>query len=169
MSALWDGGGASEAPERALVPMGTVHLDPVMAVEAAAYAFPWTRGNFIDALAAGYEARLLCRGDEVIGYFIVMAGVDEMHLLNLTVAPAEHGQGHGRLLLGEIVTLCGREAAQKLWLEVRGTNARARAIYRRFGFTEIGLRKGYYPAAQGQREDAIVMGLPVPEARDGLE
>jgi ribosomal-protein-alanine N-acetyltransferase len=164
MSALWR---AEPVPQ--LKKMTIATLDGVMAIEQLAYEFPWTRGNFIDALAAGYDARLLCRGDEVIGYFIVMGGVDEMHLLNLTVAPAEHGQGHGRLMLGEIVTQCSRAAAQKLWLEVRGTNTRARAIYRRFGFTEIGLRKGYYPAAHGQREDAIVMGLPVPEARDGLE
>ena len=166
MSAQWRIDSASQPH---LKKMTIATLDGVMAIERVAYEFPWSRGNFIDALAAGYDACLLCRGDQVIGYFVVMAGVDEMHLLNLTVAPAEHGQGHGRFLLGEIVARCGRAAAQKLWLEVRGTNTRARAIYRQFGFTEIGLRKGYYPAAQGQREDAIVMGLPVPEARDGME
>jgi ribosomal-protein-alanine N-acetyltransferase len=164
MSAQW-----VDEPAPQLKKMTIATLDGVMRIEQAAYAFPWSRGNFIDALAAGYEARLLCRGDAAIGYFVVMAGVDEMHLLNLTVAPAEHGRGHGRFMLADIVALCARGAAQKLWLEVRGTNTRARAIYRRFGFTEIGLRKGYYPAAHGQREDAIVMGLPVPEARDGLE
>jgi [ribosomal protein S18]-alanine N-acetyltransferase len=166
VSALWRIDAASR-PQ--LKKMSIATLDAVMAIEQAAYEFPWSRGNFIDALAAGYDARLLCRGDSTIGYFVVMAGVDEMHLLNLTVSPDEHGQGHGRFMLGEIVALCAREAAKKLWLEVRGTNVRARAIYRRFGFTEIGLRKGYYPAANGLREDAIVMGLPVPEARDGLE
>ena len=164
MSAQWR---ADPSPQ--LKKMMIAALDGVMAIEQVAYEFPWSRGNFIDALAAGYDARLLCRDEQTIGYFVVMAGVDEMHLLNLSVAPAEHGQGHGRFMLDEIVALCGRASAQKLWLEVRGSNTRARAIYRRFGFTEIGLRKAYYPAARGQREDAIVMGLPVPEARDGLE
>ncbi len=164
MSAQWR---ADPSPQ--LKKMTIAGLDGVMAIEQVAYEFPWSRGNFIDALAAGYDARLLCRDEQTIGYFVVMAGVDEMHLLNLSVAPAEHGQGHGRFMLDEIVALCGRASAQKLWLEVRGSNTRARAIYRRFGFTEIGLRKAYYPAARGQREDAIVMGLPVPEARDGLE
>lgn len=164
MSAQWR---ADPSPQ--LKKMTIAALDGVMAIEQVAYEFPWSRGNFIDALAAGYDARLLCRDEQTIGYFVVMAGVDEMHLLNLSVAPAEHGQGHGRFMLDEIVALCGRASAQKLWLEVRGSNTRARAIYRRFGFTEIGLRKAYYPAARGQREDAIVMGLPVPEARDGLE
>jgi [ribosomal protein S18]-alanine N-acetyltransferase len=168
VSAQWSGDRSVE-PAPQLKKMTIATLDGVMAIEQLAYEFPWTRGNFIDALAAGYDARLLCRGDQVIGYFVVMAGVDEMHLLNLTVAPAEHGQGHGRFMLDEVVALCAREAAQKLWLEVRGSNTRARAIYRRFGFTEIGLRKGYYPAPNSRREDAIVMGLTVPEARDGLE
>ena len=51
--------------------------------------------------------------------------------------------------------------AQKLgkWLEVRASNARARSLYARRGFNEVGLRRGYYPAAQGQREDAVVMSL----------
>ena len=143
--------------------MTLAQLDAVVAVEKAAYEFPWTRGNFIDALAAGYDAQVLTHGAQLFGYFIVMAGVDEMHLLNITVAPDAQRCGHARFMLGEIVALCRRAAAQKLWLEVRGSNIRARAIYRRFGFDDIGLRKGYYPAPQGQREDAIVMGLPVTE------
>ena len=143
--------------------MTLAELDAVVAIEKAAYEFPWTRGNFIDALAAGYDAQVLGEGAQALGYFIVMAGVEEMHLLNITVAPGAQGRGHARFMLGEIVALCRRAAAQKLWLEVRGSNLRARAIYRRFGFDDIGLRKGYYPAPQGQREDAIVMGLPIVE------
>ena len=161
MSAQW-----RPEPEaaRRLSKMTLAQLDAVVAVEKAAYEFPWTRGNFIDALAAGYDAQVLCEGTQLLGYFIVMAGVDEMHLLNITVAPGVQGRGHARFMLGEIVALCRGAAAQKLWLEVRGSNIRARAIYRRFGFDDIGLRKGYYPAPQGQREDAIVMGLPIVEA-----
>jgi [ribosomal protein S18]-alanine N-acetyltransferase len=162
MSAQW------QAAERHLAKMTLAELDAVTRIENAAYAFPWTRGNFIDALAAGYHARVLWQGAQLLGYFIVMAGVDEMHLLNLTVAPPAQGQGHALYMLGEIVAHCRGAAAPKLWLEVRGSNARARAIYRRFGFADIGLRKGYYPAPQGQREDAIVMGLPLTEPRDGL-
>jgi [ribosomal protein S18]-alanine N-acetyltransferase len=153
-------------PQRRLAKMTLAQLDAVVAIEKAAYEFPWTRGNFIDALAAGYDAQVLSEGGQLLGYFIVMAGVDEMHLLNITVAPDAQGRGHARFMLGEIVALCRRATAQKLWLEVRGSNLRARAIYRRFGFDDIGLRKGYYPAPQGRREDAIVMGLPVMEPRE---
>jgi [ribosomal protein S18]-alanine N-acetyltransferase len=145
---------------RQLLPMNTAHLDTVMAIEAAAYAFPWSRGNFVDSLASGYVARVLY-GDsgEVLGYLIAMLGVDEMHLLNITVAPPHQGQGHARFMIDELVAVCRARAARQLWLEVRESNARARAMYLNRGFAHVGVRKGYYPAPQGRREDAIVMSL----------
>jgi [ribosomal protein S18]-alanine N-acetyltransferase len=153
-----------------LHPMGMADLHDVVAIEAAAYDFPWTRGNFIDSIAAGYLARLLrsnTRG--LIGYFIAMKGVDEMHLLNLTVAPDEQGKGHARRMLDELVVECRHQSAGRLWLEVRESNARARALYLRYGFRHIGVRRGYYPALHGKREDAAVMSLDTGEGRHGLE
>jgi ribosomal-protein-alanine N-acetyltransferase len=137
-------------------------LDRVLAVERAAYSFPWTRGNFIDALAAGYLAELLV--DEragLVGYYLAMAGVDEMHLLNLTVAPAQQRRGHSRTLLDALERRCRDQGLATLWLEVRASNSRARQVYARRGFAEVGLRRGYYPAAKATREDAIVMSLPL--------
>lgn len=156
--------------ERRLHAMTVSLLDRVLAVEVRAYAFPWTRGNFIDSLAVGYDAQVLhdARGS-LLGYFVAMPGLDEMHLLNITVAPEAQGRGHARFMLDAVVDLCRRHAARQLWLEVRKSNERAQAIYRRYGFAEIGLRRGYYPAAQGQREDALVMGLPVSEVCHGLD
>ncbi len=147
-----------------LQPMGLPHLDAVMTIEALAYPFPWTRGNFVDSLASGYPARVLFDGgrrDRVIGYFIAMEGVDELHLLNLTVAPAEQGCGHGRAMLDALVAMCHERRMPQLWLEVRESNLRPRAMYRRYGFREVGVRRGYYPAHEGQREDACVMSLDV--------
>jgi len=137
-------------------------LDEVVAIECAAYDFPWTRGNFIDSLAAGYLARVL-RGmsGELLAYFVAMKGVDEMHLLNVTVAPAEQSKGFGRHMLDELVNLCRDQQADRLWLEVRESNGRARNLYLRYGFRHIGVRKGYYPALQGKREDANVMSLDI--------
>jgi [ribosomal protein S18]-alanine N-acetyltransferase len=149
-------------PGRLLLPMGVAHLDAVLAIEAQAYAFPWSRGNFVDSLAADYPAQVLY--DEqgaILGYFVAMGGVEEMHLLNLTVAPAVQGRGHGRHLLEAVVALCREQRASRLWLEVRQSNERARAMYLRGGFSHVGVRKGYYPAARGQREDATVMSLPI--------
>ncbi len=162
MSAQWK----DAAP--ALQPMTVAQLDAVMAIEVAAYAFPWSRGNFIDSLAAGYPTRVLQgpRG-ELRGYFVAMGGVDEMHLLNITVAPAVQGRGHARVLVDALIALCRAHAARELWLEVRASNAKARAMYAHLGFTEVGLRKGYYPAPHGRREDAIVMSLKLGVAGAG--
>jgi ribosomal-protein-alanine N-acetyltransferase len=136
-------------------------LDEVLAIEQAAYAFPWTRGNFIDSLAARYLAEMLLGDAGVVGYYLAMPGVDEMHLLNLTIAPAWQGRGHGVALLDALVAHCRARGDRALWLEVRESNLRARQIYTRYGFGEVGLRRGYYPAPHGQREHAVVMSLEV--------
>jgi ribosomal-protein-alanine N-acetyltransferase len=146
------------APEHR--PLMVQDLDAVLAIEQASYPFPWTRGNFIDSLAAGYRCELRVDG-ELAAYSIAMTAVDEIHLLNLTVAPALQGRGHAGALLAALVAYAQAAALHSLWLEVRPSNARARALYARLGFREVGLRRGYYPAPQGSREDAIVMSLPI--------
>ena len=151
---------ARPGPQLQLRAMLARDVDAVAAVEATAYSFPWTRGNFIDSLAVGYAAELLEADDQLVGYFVAMAGVDELHLLNITVAPALQGQGYGSLLLHRVQALARRLQLPRLLLEVRGSNERARGLYLRRGFADVGLRRGYYPATQG-REDALVMSLAV--------
>jgi [ribosomal protein S18]-alanine N-acetyltransferase len=141
----------------------------VLAIENRAYTFPWTRGNFVDSLAAGYHTLVLFDSlAGVVGYYVAMAGVDEMHLLNLTVAPAWQGQGLASRLLDALDDQCRRLALATVWLEVRASNDRARALYRRRGFAEVGMRRGYYPAPQG-REDAVVMSRRLLAEADGLD
>lgn len=154
MSALW----RAEVPR--LQPLTAAGLDAVLGVEQQAYAFPWTRGNFIDSLAAGYHAQTLCLpGGEVVGYQVAMQAYDEVHLLNLTVAPAHQRQGHAVSLLDALMLHSRACGAHSVWLEVRHGNARARAVYGRYGFRERGMRRGYYPAPGNQREDAVVMAI----------
>lgn len=146
-------------------PLTVADLGAVLAIENAAYEFPWTRGNFIDALAAGNHAQgLRDAAGTLCAYCVAMAGVQEMHLLNLTVAPPHQHRGLARLMLDALVAASGAADARWLWLEVRESNQRAQAVYRRYGFEPIGVRRGYYPAAGGQREDAIVMRLACPTA-----
>jgi ribosomal-protein-alanine N-acetyltransferase len=146
----------------ARVPMHLAHLPAVLAIEQAVYPFPWTHGNFVDSLAAGHHAQLLRTPDAAIaGYSVAMAGVQEMHLLNLTVSPPWQGRGHARALLDALVAQCRRDGSESLWLEVRPSNERARSVYHRYGFVDIGVRRHYYPAAGGQREDACVMRLAI--------
>ena len=150
-------------------------LDDVLAIEQVAYPHPWTRGNFLDSLHHGYQMQLLTaqppgqRRSTVLGYFVAMKGVDETHLLNITVAPAYQGQGWARVMLEALATWSRGQGLRWLWLEVRRSNTRAQNLYQRFGFARVGERKGYYPASTdpamtivgsaGQREDAVVMSL----------
>ena len=150
---------AASADGLRFAPMTPQHLEQVLAIEAVAYPHPWTRGNFEDSLRAGYEARLLLDGDVVLGYFVAMKGVDEVHLLNITVAPQSQGRGLGHLLLQALGLWSRQQGAQWLWLEVRVSNQRAQQVYERHGFRRVGMRKSYYPAGHGRREDAIVMSL----------
>ncbi|MBK9134927.1 MAG: ribosomal protein S18-alanine N-acetyltransferase [Betaproteobacteria bacterium] len=160
---------ASSAPVRRA--MTVADIAAVLAIETQAYSHPWSQGNFIDSLAAGHVAEVLVEGDRLIGYFIAMVGVDELHLLNVTVGPAHQGRGHGSRLLDAVCAHALARSLPTVWLEVRASNQRARALYARRGFAEVGLRRGYYPAARG-REDAVVMrrlldmttGLPAAEA-----
>lgn len=162
----------------AFAPMTAADLDAVQAVEAAAYPHPWSRKHFADSLAAGYAAVLLLGeaapgelvhpprtdGRVLLGYLIAMGGVDEAHLLNITVAPAHQRQGWARCLLDALVLWSRGQRAQWLWLEVRQSNQRARRVYERYGFQQVGLRRAYYPAAPTGREDAVVMSLQLDAA-----
>lgn len=149
----------------ALRPMTLADVDAVMAIEQAAYAFAWTRGNVVDSLLAGHRAELLRDAHgELLGYSIASWGVEEMHLLNLTVAPEQQGRGHALVLLDALVREAREGGALQLWLEVRPSNARAQRLYERYGFVSVGVRRGYYPAAAGQREDAVVMRLALANA-----
>ena len=141
-------------------PMATGDLEEVVAIEQSVYPHPWTRTNFADSLKHGYQAWVLrSQGGELMGYFLVMAVVDEAHLLNVAVASAWQGQGLGRFLLNQSVACARGLGMESMLLEVRPSNERALRISRRYGFAEIGRRKGYYPAANGAREDAIVMRI----------
>lgn len=162
----------SAAGIRLFAPMNTSDVPEVAVIEQSIYAAPWTGGNFTDSLNAGYCAWTLRSGavrdaagaPPLIGYFVLMAAVDEAHLLNVSVASAWQGQGHGLFLLERAAALAREHKATSVILEVRPSNTRALAIYRRFGFHEHGLRRRYYPVSvddQQSREDAIVMRLPL--------
>ncbi|MEW5886787.1 MAG: GNAT family N-acetyltransferase [Pseudomonadota bacterium] len=158
--------------------MQAAHLAAVCALERRAHAHPWSEQLFRDSLQAGHQAQLLlcCAstpavevqpveaqpqalrvpdGRGVLGYFVAQTLLDEVHLYNLAVARAR--QGWGGLLLQRLVAAAQAQGAQTLWLEVRASNQPALALYRRAGFDTVATRRGYYPAAGGAREDALVL------------
>jgi [ribosomal protein S18]-alanine N-acetyltransferase len=143
-----------------LAPMTLDDIDDVSALENHVFPHPWSRANFLDSLSSGYDAWVVHDplGD-LVGYFLLMYAVDEAHLLDVAVAAERQREGIGRWLLDKASARAREHGMQSILLEVRPSNERAQQVYEAYGFTEIGRRKGYYPAHEGQREDAIVMRL----------
>lgn len=140
-----------------LGPFGMQWLAAVLQIEQASYGFPWSSGNFTDALRAGYQAQVLTMNSALLGYFVAMQGVDEAHLLNIAVAPNYRRQGWAAVMLDALKSWARDQGARCVWLEVRQSNHAAWMLYQRHGFVCMGQRKNYYPAADNQREDAVVM------------
>jgi ribosomal-protein-alanine N-acetyltransferase len=147
------------AQEVQFAPLVAERIDAVLQIEQRAYAHPWNRTNFSDALQSGYQAQMLLTGQTVLGYFVAMEGVEEVHLLNITVAPKFRSQGWSRMMLDALALWARGRGAQWVWLEVRVGNSRAIHVYEAQGYARVGVRKDYYPAGHGKREDAVVMGL----------
>jgi ribosomal-protein-alanine N-acetyltransferase len=136
-----------------------VDVEAVVEVEKRAYSHPWSIGNFKDALKAGNWAQGLKCDDQWVGYYVAMQVLDEVHLLNITVAPSFQRQGWARCLMQSLALSAQSHQSTSLWLEVRESNARALKLYRAFGFEQVGLRKDYYPAGRNSREAAVVMRM----------
>jgi ribosomal-protein-alanine acetyltransferase len=132
-------------------------LDQVAAIEAQVYPFPWSRGNFVDSLAAGYDAWVFEEDGELVAYAVVMWIPDEVHLLNLSVGAAYQGAGRGGEVLDWLMAESAGRGARSMMLEVRPSNLHALRLYEHKGFRPIGIRRRYYPAAGDTREDALVM------------
>lgn len=142
-----------------LYPMSPGLLPQVMVIEREAYQFPWSEGNFRDCIASGYSAWVVESAfQEVMAYGVMTMGAGEAHILNLCVAVEYQGQGIGRFMLEHLVSVAQAADIEMLLLEVRVSNKAAQGLYLGRGFNRLGVRKGYYPAADG-REDALVLGL----------
>jgi ribosomal-protein-alanine N-acetyltransferase len=140
--------------------LGFADIDQILSIEEKVYSHPWTRGNFLDSFYSGHEAcGLRNKSANLLGYFVLMSVLDEMHLLNFSIATDCQRQGLARILLDKMSECAREKNILSILLEVRVSNQRAVDVYQRYGFTEIGRRKGYYPATDSVREDAIVMRI----------
>ena len=140
------------------IAMQQADIMEVAELERQVQAFPWTAGHFTDALKAGYDAWVL-RGDdgELLGFCLLMAAPDVMHLLVIAVRRSQHRRGLGTVLLRWCEARARAFQVPGLLLEVRPSNESALAFYAKHGFAKIGVRRNYYPAPYGAREDAFVM------------
>jgi len=165
----------TSAAELAFLPMEAGDLDEVLSIEQISHAHPWTRGNFSDSLAAGHWAYCIRpeASDINLGsyldpqvlwaYCVLYPAVDELHLLNITVAPKLRRLGIAARILKAIEGIAASRQMPRIILEVRPSNIPAISLYQSLGYETIGVRKGYYPADEstGQREDAQVMAKSI--------
>lgn len=126
------------------------------AIEQQVFADPWTARDFQDCVTS--DATFLVAetedGTGVAGYVIALDAADEGEILNLAVAPDGRRRGLGRALVEEVLAELSERGARDIYLEVRESNAAARALYAAHGFREVGRRPGYY---RRPVEDAIVL------------
>jgi ribosomal-protein-alanine N-acetyltransferase len=136
--------------------MTHVDVPSVMKVENASYDCPWSEGVVRDCLRAGYVCCIVELDDIIIGHGIMSTGAGEAHVLNLCIATAFRGRGLGSQLLNHLIEFAGSLGVTDLFLEVRPSNTAAIRLYQSNGFSQIGIRRGYYQAVGG-REDAVVL------------
>jgi [ribosomal protein S18]-alanine N-acetyltransferase len=131
-------------------------LRRVIAIEQLVFPEPWSHAVFVSELSLrrGRAYRVARMGKEMVGYVGLMFVEEEAHVTTLAVAPEYHGQGIGTQIMLGAVSIAHEEGARNISLEVAVGNERAQALYRRFGFVPVGIRKGYY---QLIGEDAFVM------------
>lgn len=137
--------------------MSLADLDVIVALEQNAHLSPWSRENFVSSITADYLCWCIEHTTQICAYTVLMPAVDELQLLNITVAPAFRRQGYAHQLLDAACEFAHQNNLKKLLLEVRSSNIAALSLYRQYGFQEIGQRPGYYPHPIQKRETAIIM------------
>ena len=143
-------------PPTAIREMTHDDLSMVSDIERRSYEFPWSHGVFRDCLLAGYRNIVLVREERVAGYAVLSIAAGEAHILNICIEPEFRSRGYGEKLLDEVLFRARAALVREIFLEVRPSNERAIALYRKKGFHQVANRPAYYQA-NGGREDAAVL------------
>jgi ribosomal-protein-alanine N-acetyltransferase len=131
---------------------------PLAAVHAACFPDPWDARAIADLLAMP-GAFAFTAPD---GFILARVAAGEAEVLTLAVSPQARRFGTGTELVLAAAAHAHRIGAQTLFLEVAASNLAARTLYRRIGFVEAGLRKGYYTAGRERPEDALILRSNLP-------
>lgn len=142
-----------------LRPMAVCDVPAVAALEAETFADPWSQRLYEETLESGrYDCRVLEQlgedAGELLGYFAGQRILDEAEVHRIAVKKASRGKGYGQRLLEDFLTRMRRAGAETVFLEVRAGNEAAIGLYRKNGFTQSGIRRGYY---HNPSEDAVLM------------
>lgn len=145
--------------------LGAGDVGAVMELESLCFRTHWTREQFLLGLER-HAFRILGIRDQgaLLAYaaFSVIAG--EMEILNIATHPDHRRKGLAQRLLGNVLGVCRTERVELGFLEVRRSNVGAIDLYRKFGFTQVGTRKNYYP---DNNEDALLFRLDFTSPESG--
>lgn len=148
--------GIAAPPDVRVRKMAAEDVDAVVAIETDAFTSPWQSETFLGLIdRPGLELLALeHREAGVIGYAVLWCILDQGELANMAVTPAHRGRGLGSFLLARVIDVARARGLETIFLEVRVSNEPAARLYSRFGFSEVGVRRGYY---EHPKEDALVM------------
>ncbi len=134
------------------------HIDDIAELEKQCFSIPWTSEQLASQLTDNMHICLAAVDGEgrTVGYVGLMYVIDEGYISNVAVAPAHRREGIGGMLLDTLRERAEEKGLAFLTLEVRQTNEPAKSLYKKHGYVEVGLRKGYYAKPT---EDAILMTL----------
>jgi len=148
-------------PSVQIRPLTEADIDTVLVIEQSSFDHPWARSNFLDefknedlTIPLGLE-----RDSRLIGFAFIWIIVDECHLANIAIHPDFRRMGFSKLLMNRIIEIAREKKCLKIMLEVRKSNREAIALYRQYGFVQVGVRKNYYHDGFLKEEDALLLDL----------
>lgn len=131
---------------------------------------PWSAQSFAEILAMpGAHGWLMSDAGTPVGFMLVRFTLDEGEILLTGVVPEARRRGHAARLMRVLIGAARDAGLSKLFLEYAARNPAAEALYGRFGFTRIGVRRAYYERRGGGREDAIVLGCTLSNVDAGQD
>ncbi|XQF92359.1 ribosomal protein S18-alanine N-acetyltransferase [Pseudoalteromonas espejiana] len=137
-------------------------IEQLMAIETACHSHPWTLKTMCSCMGGRYFNLAAFNESTLVGFYIGEKAGPDFTLMDICVTPSEQGKGIARQLLSQFIEYGEQQNAENLFLEVRETNARAIELYELAGFTQMSVRKNYYPSDDETKngfEDAILMGM----------
>lgn len=148
-----------------LRPASPADIPALAMLERSVFTDPWTADQLREALGwSGAVAFVDEDEDGIIGYVLGRVVVDQAEILSIATVARRRRQRIGRGLLDEVLAAMVARGATAVWLEVRQSNASARAMYESAGFFAAGLRRGYY---RQPPEDAVVLRRELADVRVG--
>jgi [ribosomal protein S18]-alanine N-acetyltransferase len=146
-------------------PMHDLDVPVIVAIERAAYQFPWSEGIFRDCLRVGYVCRVVDVGGDMAGYGIMSVGAGEAHILNVCIGDPYRCRGLARKMLEYLLDRARAAGMYEAYLEVRPSNTAAAHLYHSMGFEQVGIRRGYYQATVGREDAAVLRRVLLPERK----